>query len=144
MASCGALGTYRVLDAPQEILDFKVERGKNMTIAELVDGHLKKMAARHDAFAKGHRGVAKSHLDAADHHTAANPTLSQIHRDISDHHSILYKSHQACQQDFEDLREGLAVASDAEVLDSHSDAGDDLKTAAGYGALLKSMRLVPE
>lgn len=114
-----------------------------MTTAELVDGHLKRMAARHDAFAKAHRGVAKGHLDAAGHHMATNPTLAQIHRDVSQHHSNLHKAHQACQEDFDNLREALAEASDADVLDSHANETRNMQHAFGPVDLLKAARLLP-
>jgi hypothetical protein len=114
-----------------------------MTIAEIVDGHLKKSAARHDAFAKRHSGIAKGHSDAADAHQATNPRLARIHRDISEQHSNLHEDHQACQEDFENLREALAAASDADVLNSHESETRDMQHARGFTDLLKSMRLLP-
>lgn len=113
-----------------------------MTIKELLDQHLKKSAAHHDSLARCNQKMAKAHADAAEAHERTNPMLARAHRDCADGHSNFAKSHQARQKDFDDLREALAEASDAEILDSHSDAGDDLKTAAGFGDLLKSMRFV--
>ncbi|MGB7283313.1 MAG: hypothetical protein WBE13_13705 [Candidatus Acidiferrum sp.] len=115
-----------------------------MTIKELVDSHLKKSASHHNVMAKNCLTMAKAQADVAVAHERTNPMLARAHRDCADCHSNFAKSHQARQQDFEDLREALAEASDADVSENHSDAGDDLKTAAGFGDLLKNMRLVAD
>lgn len=112
-----------------------------MTIKEVFDSHLKKSSAHHDALAKCNRAMAKAHKDAADSHK--DQVVAQAHRDISEQHGNLAKAHQKRQADFEALRENLAAASDATVLDSHADASDELRTASTYGDLLKSMRLLP-
>lgn len=115
-----------------------------MTVKEILDSHLKKSASHHDVMAKNCRTMAKAHADAADAHERTNQMLARAHRDCADGHSNLAKSHQARQQDFDDLREALSEASDAEIVDSHSDDTSDLKTAAGFGDLLKTMRLVTD
>ena len=114
-----------------------------MTIKEVFDSHLKKSSAHHDALAKSNRALAKSHSAAANACDQGLPTLSRHHRDLSEHHENLAKAHQARQADFEALRENLAEASDATVLDKHEGETRNMQHALGYSDLLKAMRLLP-
>ena len=97
-----------------------------MKIKEIVDGHLKKSSAHHDALAKCHRSLSKAHGDAAEAHT--NQVVAQAHRDIAKCHSDLSKAHEMRQADFEALRESLAAGSGADVFDSHESETRDLQS----------------
>jgi hypothetical protein len=112
-----------------------------MKIKEILDGHLKKSSAHHDALAKCNHKLAECHKAAADVHE--NQTIALAHRDLSDHHSNIAKAHEARQADFEALREHLAEASDATVLDSHEGETRDMQhaAAAGRDGFLKRMGL---
>jgi hypothetical protein len=93
---------------------------------------------------KLHQQFAKSEMDSAADHDTTNPGAALRHRDRVGLHKTAAQRHEAHQKDFEDWREQLAEASDAILLDNHSDAGDALRSAYGYSDLLKAMRLLPQ
>jgi hypothetical protein len=104
-----------------------------MTVKELADEHLKKSTAHHDALAQHHARISKCHKDAASAHS--DQTVAQAHRDLSKCHSDLSKAHEMRQGDFENLRERLAEASDATVLDSHESETRDMQNSTTSGFL---------
>jgi hypothetical protein len=111
-----------------------------MNAKELICSHCTKSASHHDALAKAHRKIAKAHVAAAD--AGKDQTIAQAHRDLATHHVAVAEVHDDQQKHFELMREELAEASDAEVLDSRQDSTRDMQHAARDG-FLRAIGVLP-
>ena len=106
-----------------------------MTGKEIVLHHLKKSADHHSAMADHHTKLSKSHAAVGEHHT--DQVLGRHHGDLSDSHARIAAQHSDHARHLLQVHEHVSGISDAELLPSHSDAGDEVMTAAGTDDLLK-------
>jgi len=106
----------------------------SMTGKEIVLKHLKKSADHHSAMAETEQKISKTHGDAAEAHT--NAVLAQHHRDLSDHFGAVAQHHTDRAKHFVSMHEHVSGV-EGELFDSHSDAGDELISAAGHDSFLK-------
>jgi len=105
-----------------------------MTTKELVLHHCQKSAEHHAAIAKSEQKIAKAHGDIAEGHT--DQILAQGHRDLAGQHTARAQHHQAHAKHFLEMHRGLSGLA-PEILNEHSDAGDDLRDSASGNDLLK-------
>ncbi len=110
-----------------------------MTGKEIVLKHLKKSADHHAAMAETEQKISKVHGDAAESHT--NAVLAQHHRDLSDHHGARAQHHNDHARHLLQMHQHVSGVADAELFDSQSHAGDELRSAAGL-EFLKASRLM--
>jgi hypothetical protein len=113
--------------------DFKRKVIKYLGNREAAMAHCAKCAEHHDALAKCHRRMAKSHSQIAD--ANKDPTLAEHHRDLSKPRGTIAESHDEMREHFENRREALANGSGADVIDSHESAGDSLMHSAAANLL---------
>jgi hypothetical protein len=116
-------------------------KGTTMTAKEIVLKHLKKSSDHHAAMAETEQKLSKVHGDAAESHT--NAVLAQHHRDLSDHHRAKAQHHTDRAKHFLSMHEHVSGV-EGELFDSHSDAGDELRSAAGRDGLLKRMGAIAD
>ncbi len=101
------------------------------TLQKLVEHHRnesKKAAAHHTGMAEKEIKISKTHAAIAQQHT--NQVLAQGHRDLSDYHAAKAEHHTAFARHHLDQDEKLSPLSNAELINEHSDAGDQLMDAA--------------
>lgn len=110
-----------------------------MTGKEIVLHHLKKSADHHTNLAEVEAKIAKSHDAAGESHT--NAVLGQHSRDLAGHHRAKSQHHNDHARHLLQMHEHVSGISDAELFPSQSDAGDSLRTAAGF-EFLKASRLI--
>src|SRR5258708_34854897 len=96
--------------------------------------HWQKAADHHSAIGKCEQKIAKAHGDIAASHT--DQILAQGHRDLADYHGASAQHHQTRAKHFLEMHQGLSGIA-PELLDEHSDAGDELRSSAGLRDLLK-------
>jgi hypothetical protein len=108
-----------------------------MTIKEVFDSHLKKSSVHHSSLANSNLSLSKAHENAAHAHT--DQVVAQAYRDIAKCYSELCKAHEQRQEDFDNLREALAEASGADVLDSRRDSTRDMQHALARDGFLKAI-----
>jgi len=104
-----------------------------MTAKELVLRHCKKSAEHHSAVAETETKIAKA--DVAEAHT--DQILAQGHRDLAGQHSARAQHHQAHAKHFTEMHQGLAGIA-PELLDEHSNAGDELRDSVVGHDLFKN------
>jgi len=91
--------------------------------------HLKASASHHMARAEEYDKSSKSNgVIAGEHHT--NQVLAQEFRDKSLSDAASAQHHRSRAKHYIDQHEKLAPASDATLVNEHSDAADDLRSAA--------------
>jgi hypothetical protein len=112
-----------------------------MTGKESILRHLKKSSDHHAAMAETEQKICKAHGAIAESHT--NAVLAQHHRDLGDHHGAKAQHHTARSKHFLELHQGLSGIS-PELLDEHSDAGDELRSSAGLNGFLKRVGAIAD
>lgn len=98
-----------------------------MTGKQIVLHHLKKSAEHHTNLAEAEAKIFKAHGDIAEGHT--NQVLAQGHRDLADHHNAKAQHHNAQARHLLMVHQHVSGIT-PELFDEHSDAGDELRTAA--------------
>jgi hypothetical protein len=113
-----------------------------MTGKEIVLAHLQKSAAHCTNLGETETKISKSHSNIAAHHT--DQILAQHHRALADHHGAKAQHHNDHARHLLEVHQHVSGIADAELFDSHSDAADDLRSAAGTSGFLRRVGLTQD